>query len=154
MTKSLRSDAAIPNEKLAALEPLLGTWATIGRHPQLPDAVFHGRSTFERIEGGAFVLLRSSTDEPEIPDGLAVLGSDDASGTLSMLYFDERGVSRRYEASMQDGVFRWWRNAPGFSQRFTCTLAPDRRSMEAQGELSRDGSTWEPDLSLTYTRVA
>src|SRR5215218_3109908 len=103
MTTPVRSDAAIPNPKLDALAPLLGTWATTGRHPYVPDTIFHGRWSFEHIEGGAFVLLRSATDEPEIPDGVAVLGSEDASDTLSMLYFDQRGVSRRYEASMKDG---------------------------------------------------
>jgi hypothetical protein len=154
MTTPVKSDAAIPNPKLDALAPLLGTWATTGRHPYVPDTIFHGRWSFEHIEGGAFVLLRSATDEPEIPDGVAVFGSEDASDTLSMLYFDQRGVSRRYEASMKDGVFRWWRDAPGFSQRFTCTMAPDGRTMEARGELSRDGSTWEADLSLSYTRIA
>ncbi|MFL5617441.1 MAG: hypothetical protein ACJ79A_03495 [Gemmatimonadaceae bacterium] len=148
------SEAAIPNPKLEALAPLLGTWATEGRHPYVPDTVLHGEWSFERLEGGAFILLRSSTREPEIPSGLAVFGTDDASDVIDMLYFDERGVSRRYEASMRDGVFRCWRNAPDFSQRFACTVAPDGRTMEARGELSRDGSTWEPDLSLTFTRIA
>lgn len=154
MTNPVRSDAAKPNAKLAALEPLLGTWTTVGRHPLVPDTVLHGRCSFERIEGGAFVLLRTATDESVIPDGLAVFGSDDTSETLSMLYFDERGVSRRYDASMQDGMFRWWRDAPDISQRFTCTVAPDGRTMEARGELSKNGGSWEPDLALTYTRVA
>jgi hypothetical protein len=154
MTTPPGSEAAIPNPKLEALGPLLGTWATLGRHPYVPDTVFHGQWSFERLEGGAFVFLRSFTDEPEIPSGLAVFGSDDATDVLTMLYFDERGVSRRYEASMQGNVFRWWRNSPDFSQRFTCTVAPDGRTMEAHGELSRDGSTWERDLSLTYTRLA
>jgi len=70
-----------------------------------------------------------------------------------MLYFDERGVSRRYEASMKDGVFRWWRDARDISQRFACTPAPDGRTMETRGELSKDGGAWGPDLSLTYTRI-
>ena len=70
-----------------------------------------------------------------------------------MLYFDERGVSRRYEVAVRDNVLKWWRNAPGFSQRFTCTLAADGRTMLGEGELSRDGSSWERDLALTYTRA-
>jgi hypothetical protein len=146
------SPAQVPNEALKAFEPLIGTWSTTGTHPLIPGAVFHGRAAFEWINGGAFLLLRTSTVEPQIPDGLAIFGSDDALSTVTMLYFDERGVSRRYDASMDGGVMRWWRNAPGFSQRFTCTLAADGQTMEGRGELSRDGTTWEPDLALSYAR--
>ena len=97
--------------------------------------------------------LRSQIDEPEIPSGIAIFGTDDKTAECSMLYFDERGVSRTYEVSLRDNVWRWWRNAPGFSQRFTGTFAPDGRSIDGKGELSRDGATWEKDLELTYTRV-
>jgi hypothetical protein len=50
-------------------------------------------------------------------------------------------------------VLRWWRDAPDFRQRYSLTVAPDGRSMASSGELCRDGSTWEQDLALTYTRV-
>jgi hypothetical protein len=70
-----------------------------------------------------------------------------------MLYFDERGVSRRYEVSLEGNVWKWWRNAPGLSQRFTGVITADGRTIVSNGELSRDGARWEPDLALTYTRV-
>jgi hypothetical protein len=145
--------ARIPNAALAPLERLIGTWTTIGSHAQIPDTVLRGRATFEWIEGGAFLKLQMEIDEPQIPTGLAIVGSDDGTGEISMLYFDERGVSRRYEVSMHGDVFRWWRNAPGFSQRYACTFSDDGRTMVGKGELSKDGSTWEKDLDLTYTRV-
>ncbi len=65
----------------------------------------------------------------------------------------KRGVSRRYEVSLRDNVWTWWRNAPGFSQRFSGSIAADGRTIVARGELSRDGDKWEPDLGLRYTRV-
>ena len=43
--------------------------------------------------------MRSEIDEPEIPSGLAIFGSDNATGEYFMLYFDERGVSRKYNVS-------------------------------------------------------
>jgi hypothetical protein len=70
-----------------------------------------------------------------------------------MLYFDERGVSRRFEVTLRDHVWKWCRNAPGFSQRVTVTIAADGRTMVSRGELSRDDANWEPDLELTYTRL-
>ena len=70
-----------------------------------------------------------------------------------MLYFDERGVSRRYEVRMQDKTLTWWRNATDFSQRFTMTIDPDGRTMTSRGQYSRNGAAWEPDLELTHTRL-
>ena len=98
-------------------------------------------------------MMRSEIDEPGIPTGIAIIGSDDALGAFSMLYFDERSVSRRYEVSMRDGALTWWRDAPDLSQRFTCTLAEDGRTMIGKGRMSKDGSSWEDDLQLTFTRM-
>jgi len=97
--------------------------------------------------------MRSEIDEPEIPSGIAIFGTDDAAGECSMLYFDERGVSRRYEVSFRDDEWQWWRNSPDFSQRCVVTIAADGRTMASSGQLSRDGERWEPDLQLTYTRA-
>ena len=97
--------------------------------------------------------MHSEIDEPQIPSGIAIFGTDDTTGECSMLYFDERGVSRRYEVSIKGNVWRWWRNAPGFSQRFVGTIAADGRTIDGRGELSRDGTKWEGDLQLIYTRT-
>ena len=70
-----------------------------------------------------------------------------------MLYFDERGVSRKYEMSLLGNVWKWWREAPGFSQRFTGTITDDGYTIIGEGEMSKDDKPWEKDLSLTYTRV-
>jgi hypothetical protein len=149
----LSHEAAIPNHTLQPLAVLVGDWSTVGSHPLIPGTTLHGRSSFEWLEGGAFLIMHSEIDEPGIPSGIAIFGSDDTTGEISMLYFDERGVSRRYEVAMDGNVWRWWRNAPGFSQRFTGTLSEDGRTIVGKGELSRDGISWEPDLDLTYTRV-
>ena len=147
------NEAAKPNKALEPLGVLVGEWSTTGTHPQIPNKTFHGRTSFAWIEGGAFLVMHSQIDEPEIPSAIAVFGTDDKTGDCSMLYFDERGVSRRYEVSIADNVWKWWRNAPGFSQRFTGTISPDRRTIVGGGELSKDGVNWEGDLALTYTRI-
>ena len=64
-------------------------------------------------------MWRSEIDHEGFPTGITILGSDDATGECFMLYFDERKISRKYEVSFQDGVITWWREAPGFSQRYT-----------------------------------
>ena len=153
MTDLADNEAAKPNPALEPLGVLVGAWQTTGTHQLVPGATFHGRTSFAWMAGGAFLIMQSKTDEPDIPSGIAIFGTDDTAGECSMLYFDERGVSRRYEVSLENNVWKWWRNAPDFSQHFTVTIAPDGRTMTSQGQYSRNGGKWEPDLELRYTRL-
>jgi hypothetical protein len=153
MVNHLTHEAAIPNPALQSMAILVGDWSTVGSHPLLPNTPLHGRSSFEWLQGGAFLITHSEIDEPGVPSGIAIFGSDDTTGEISMLYFDERGVSRRYQVSMDGNVWRCWRDSPGFSQRFTGTLSDDGRTIIGKWELSKDGVSWEADLELTYTRM-
>jgi hypothetical protein len=153
VTSNSKHEASKPNPALEPFGVLVGTWNTVGAHPLLPGMTLHGQTSFEWIEGGAFLIMRSEIHEPGIPSGVAIFGSDDSAGEYFMLYFDERGVSRRYDVTLRDNIWHWWRNAPGFSQRFTGTLADDGRTIVGKGELTKDGATWEKDLELTYTRA-
>ncbi len=147
------NEASIANPALKPFSVLIGNWKMTGTHSLIPATILHGRASFEWLENGAFLLWRSDVDEPGVPTGLAIFGSDDSAEEFFMLYFDERGVSRKYEATLQDNLWKMWRNAPGFSQRFTGTLAEDGHTIKGQWELSRDDSTWQKDLELTYERV-
>ena len=153
MTTPIGPEAQRCNPALAPLAPLLGEWRTTGTHPLVPGTTFHGRTSFSWHEGGAFVLMRSEIDEPEVPSGVAVIGSDDAAGTATMLYFDEREVSRRYTVEIADGQVSWHRDEAGFAQRMVLTVADDGTRLEARGTMSRDGGPWEDDLQLTYERI-
>jgi hypothetical protein len=95
----------------------------------------------------------SEMDDPRIPTGLVIIGSDSATDEYFMLYFDERGVSRKFDVTLEDNGWKYWRNAPDISQRCTFTFADDGNTMIGKGEASEGGSAWRPDLELTYTRV-
>ena len=153
MSKVSKHKAALLNPALKPCGALIGEWKTIGTHPYLPDSILHGRSSFEWIQGGAFILWRSKMDEKKFPEGIAIFGSDDATGEFFVLYFDDRNVSRKYNVSFDGDVIKLWRTAPNFSQRFTWTFADDNNSIIQKGEMCKDGSTWEKDLELTYMRV-
>lgn len=146
-------EASIPNPALEPFTVLIGNWTTTGSHRLFPDTVLHGRASFEWLENGAFLMWRSEIDEPGIPSALAIIGSDDTAGEYFMLYFDERGVSRKFEVTLRDNIWKMLRNAPGFSQRFTGTILDGGNTILGQSELSRDDSTWENDLELTYQRL-
>ena len=153
MATLIGSEAQRPNPALEGLNPLIGRWRTTGTHPLVPGTTFHGHTSFQWVEAGAFVMMRSEVDEPEIPSAVAFIGSDDAAGTLTMLYFDERDISRRYTLEVGDGEVSWHRDEGGFAQRMGLTVAADGSRLEAKGTMSRDGGPWEDDLQLTYERV-
>jgi hypothetical protein len=135
-----------------ALEPfdaLIGTWATEATHP-LVDAVVPGSVTFEWLEGGHFLVQRSHNEHELFPDAISVIGAPEAGGGLVMEYFDSRGVRRTYGISLDDGVLCIWRDATGFDQRYSATLAPD--TFEGQFQLARTPGDWQDDLKVTYRR--
>jgi hypothetical protein len=133
---------------------LIGRWATEGAHPMLPGEPIRGTSTFEWLDGQRFVIWRSHSEHPQIPDAMTIIGVTD--GQLSMHYFDSRGVYRVYTATLDQDTWRYWRDAPApdFSQRFTGTFSGDGNTITGRGQLSQDGNTWEGDLDLNYQRVA
>jgi len=153
MTTQLASEALIPNPRLSAFKPFIGTWTTVGHHSMMPGITLHGRTRFEWHEGGGFLCVRSEIEEKGIPSAIAIIGSDDGFEELTMLYFDERAVTRRFEVTIGDGTLRWWRTAPGFSQRYVLTVGADGDTLHGVSSLSKDDATWEQDLELSYTRV-
>jgi hypothetical protein len=153
MTTPIGPEAQRPNPALEPLTPLLGEWRTTGTHPLFPHTTFHGRTSFAWHEGGAFLLMRSEIDEPQIPSGVAIIGSDDAAGTFTMIYFDERDVSRRYIVEVGDGEVSWHRDEAGFAQRMALTIHADGVRLDLHGKMAHDGGPWEDDLRLSYERI-
>ena len=138
--------------ELEPFEALVGTWTTEATHQALPGTVIRGESTFEWLEGERFLIWRSRYDHPEVPDAIAIMGIID--GKLSMQYFDSRGVYRVLAVSLSEGTWRFSRYGADFSQRFTGTFSDDGDTLSGVHQLSRDGSTWDDDLAITYRRAA
>jgi len=141
-----------PTRSLTQFEILVGEWDMVGTHPALPSAV-HGHSSFEWLVEGALLVWHFDWEHGGgVPSGLGVIGHDDSVETCCMLYSDERGVARILQMSLEGSVWRMWRDSPGFSQRMRGTFSKDGNTITVHGELSRDGSAWEQDLDVTYTR--
>ena len=147
---------------LEHLDALVGQWETEATHQLYPGTIVRGLSTFEWLEGGHFLIWRARTEHPDFPDSISILGGEDpddaddsgaSGGGYSLRYFDSRGVMRRYALGAEVGGWRFWRDQPGFSQRFTCTLNTDGNIISGIAELCQDGTTWEEDLWMTYKRV-
>ena len=144
------------NPALEQLDVLAGEWnvemSAMSFHPD-PAAVASWRVSFEWLEGGIFMLQREEAISPDIPYGTWIIGPDDAAGTYCVLHYDSRGVSRIYQMSLSNGVWKVWRDFPGFSQRFSGTFSEDGKTITASWEKSLDGSKWEHDFDLKYTKV-
>ena len=153
MNQDSQRQASKPNPALEPFSVLIGSWNATGTHGLLPDVTLHGHTSFEWLENGAFLMMRSEIDEPQVPSAIAIIGSDESTAECFMLYFDERGVARKCQVTLRDHIWKWWRDAPGFSQRYEGTVTDGGNTIIGKGELSRDGSSWDQDLDLTYKRV-
>jgi len=159
MNQHSQEEASRPNPALEPFSVLIGSWNTAGTHGLVQDTVLHGHTSFEWLENGAFLLMRSEIEDPRFPSAIAIFGSDDsedsgdAEAKYYMLTFDERGVSRKYDVTLHNNIWKWWRSAPGFSQRYEGIIGDGGNTIITKGELSKDGSSWEKDLDLTYKRV-
>jgi hypothetical protein len=143
------------NPALERLDIFVGEWnleiTSMSFHTD-PSAVEHGHTSFDWLEAGAFLIQHSEISATDFPRSMAVIGPDDEAETYSMLYFDSRGVSRIYRMTFHGGIWTLWRDFPGFSQRFHGMFSEDHNTITARWEKSNDGSHWEQDFDVTYTR--
>jgi hypothetical protein len=149
-----------PGGSLQGLEPLVGDWRMAASFEGMPPADIAATVSFEWMPGGRFLIERWEVPVPEAPDGIAIIGPDpEREGNYLQHYFDTRGVARVYKMSLEDGVWKLWRDQPDFSpldfsQRFTGTLGEDGNTIAGAWEICHDGKTWEHDFDLTYTKGA
>lgn len=123
--------APVPHDALRQLDVLAGEWDMWARRA---GGLRTGES-FTWAEGGAFLVQRTDvvprTAVPAESVGplpfptVTMTGYDDTAGRFATLYADGRGVARVYGTSVEDGVWRMWRAAPGFHRRFAATVDAD-----------------------------
>jgi hypothetical protein len=152
--------AADSRGPLEGLAPFLGGWRIDSSLADDPSADIGARVSFEWLPGERFLVQRWTVPIPEAPDGIAIIGGDLAhEGEYLQHYFDSRGVARVYRMTVQDGVWKLWRDEADFSaldfeQRFTGRFSADGTSIAGAWEIRHDGQTWEHDFDLTYTKTS
>jgi hypothetical protein len=145
-------------DALETLEPFVGEWKLAAAFGDGAPADIGARVTFEWLPGERFLVQRWEVPIPEAPDGIAIIGDDpESEGNYLQHYFDSRGVARVYKMSVEDGIWKLWRDEPDFSpldfsQRFAGTLGDDGKTITGTWEISHDGETWERDFDLAYTK--
>jgi len=136
--------------KLDGFDALVGQWETEGSHPFVKEPI-RGQASFEWLPGRRFLIWRSEQTPTTVPTAIAVIGGGDTPGTWPLHYFDSRGVFRVYTTNMAGGVWKFWRDEPGFLQRATGRFRDGGRVLEIRTELNEYG-TWKADLEMTYRR--
>jgi hypothetical protein len=148
---------ATPNAPLERLAVFIEEWnieiSAMSFHPD-PSGVEHGHGSFDWLEGGAFLIPRSEVSATDWPRSTAMIAPDDAVDAYGMLYFDSHGISRIYKMTLSGGIWTIWRDFPGFSQRFLGTFSDDGNIITARWEKCSNGSKWEHDFDLKYTKVS
>lgn len=143
----------MPIPSLKPVTVLAGTWDTVIRWSEETHKLVGGpaqlsdEATFEWIERGKFLLYRFGPSR-------WVIGRDESSSEYCVLYSDDREVSRVYRMTFRRGVWRIWRDAPGFHQRFEGRITNRGRTIRARWDRSSDGKTWIHDFDLTYTKTS
>lgn len=147
------------DDSLEALKPLVGEWRLAATFKDIPPADVGARVSFEWLPGERFLIQRWEVPIPEAPDGIAIIGPDgEREGNYLQHYFDSRGVARVYKMSLENRVWKLWRDEADFSpldfsQRYTGTFSDDGKTIAGAWEICHDGKTWEHDFDLTYTRA-
>ena len=133
------------NPALSPLQGLIGTWDV-----QVGDSQW--QESFEWLEN-AFIAWRSEK-VGDFPQATCIIGRNEnqAPGTYVVLYADDRGVSRIYNMTFQDGVLTLLREDPDFFQRFEGKLDSGGNTIAGRWETATDGSDWKRDFDILYRR--
>jgi hypothetical protein len=145
---------ADPRAKLEPFQALIGEWTIEMTHPMVEGTVVRGRTTYEWLEGGRFLIQRAVTEHPYFPDSLCVIGVMEGENDLSMQYFDSRGVHRLYAIGFDGRELTLERDAPGFAQRVSATLSDDGSALAGVWQLNEDDQGYRDDLAFTYRRAS
>ena len=110
--------------------------------------------SYEWKADGSVIAVQQGSAEAEPPQlATWIIGRDEDSDNYTVLYADNRGVSRVYQMSYQNNTWKLWRNNPKFSQRFEGKVSKNKKTIEAKWGKSTDGGkTWEHDFNLKYER--
>jgi hypothetical protein len=154
-----------PHSRLGAL---VGRWRSEGHIVGDPPVPITGTDTYEWLAGGFFLVHHVDVVVGDQPvQAIEIIGEHDPStDSLTARAFDNEGRVTVMRASVdEDGVWRFTGGAdvaaaaqptaadPRGAVRSTLMVSADGTGMTARWERSDDGATWQPWMSMTFTRM-
>lgn len=135
--------------KLEDLNILVGEWDT-----NAPAMEAIGRTTFEWLPGGGFLIQRSTVGRVEFPNSLSLIGATGSDGAFQQHYFDSRGVARIYDMMLDGDKWILFRDGPDWPQRFIGHFSEDGNTITGRWERGTyPGGPLEHDFDLIFTRI-
>ncbi len=111
-------------------------------------------ATFEWSENGNVLSLdQGEKSRKETAWATWLISRDHDLAEYTILYYDNRQVTRVYNMTFEENAWTIWRGTPGFSQRFKATISQDKNRIVGKWEKSSDGKNWSHDFDISYTRV-
>jgi hypothetical protein len=132
------SNLSNPNPALSDLQVLVGQWEMeLSDASFLPDpsVTVRNKVLFEWLEDAAFLIMRMGDDPAKQQGAIWLINRDEASSDYKVFYYDDRNISRIYEMSFTDQVWKLWRKSPGFSQRFEGKISPEGKKILENGKI-------------------
>jgi hypothetical protein len=151
MTNEPTATVSGATSELRELDVFAGRWRTQGRvvaSAAEEELEIVGTDAYEWLPGGYFMLHRVDVS---IGEGsvrtLEVIGYDPVAKHYPTRFFDHRGNTGTYEATISDGV--WTFSTDG--ARATLEIDPSLTRMEAKWERLVEG-VWERWMELEFTK--
>src|SRR5437588_11273565 len=73
--ESMHTNQPARNGALERLDAFVGGWSMEASFPNAPPTGVVGRTVFEWMPGGRFLVQRWEIPRPDAPDGIAIIGS-------------------------------------------------------------------------------
>jgi hypothetical protein len=133
------------------LLPLVGRWSVTLRWSEETHKLVGGPREVE-AEAGISWLNEGGVLHYQMGPAHWFIGGDEDHREYGVLYTDQRPVSRVCRMTFARGVWRIWRDAPGFRQRFEGRLRQRGRRIEAHWDKSVNGRSWVRDFDMVFVR--
>jgi len=146
-----RSAQKLPRE-LRPLNKLIGTWNVTLKWSEETHKLVGGPKEVEAEAKISPMKEEGGFLHYQMGPAHWIIGGDESSKEFIVLYSDDRLISRVYRMSFARGVWKIWRDAPKFHQRFEGLVKSNGRRIDARWEKSEDGKIWVHDFDMTFVR--
>jgi len=160
--------APAPSPETQRLGALVGRWRSQGHIVGDAPVPITGTDTYEWLPGGFFLAhhVDVAIGEEKV-QALELIGEyDPATDSFTARAYDNQGNVTTMQARVDErGMWTFTGGADvapvaqpaaadaGGAVRSTLTLTADRSGMTARWERSDDGSSWQPWMDMTFTRM-
>jgi len=139
----------LPRE-IRSLNKLIGNWSVTIRWSEETRKLVGGPKEVE-AEARISLMKEGGFLHYQMGPSHWIIGGDESTPEFAVLYSDERAISRVYRMSFTHGVWKIWRDASEFHQRFEGYVRSNRR-IDAYWDKSEDGKSWIRDFDMIFVR--